>query len=836
MSGIKAMARLILPACLGAAALALILFAGKGREPSVDFPAGSVPDTGERTGALVDEVVFVQESDLGKGVELIERGVHHASISGITNAALYRRVRYSPKLDYDYSYGMSIELTINPAGPVLEDGSLNPFSSRRVREAMNLLIDRHYIAEEIFGGLAVPRFLPLNTAFPDYARLAKTARALELRYAYDPCSGRSTIEEEMFNLGGELSGGRWFYGGAPVRLKVLIRTEDDRRRLGEYISLVLENLGFRVDRIYRTAEESSRIWIAGDPRAGQWHVYTGGWVSVIIQRDLAGNFDFYYTPRGRPEPLWQVYSPDEKFDEIAGRLQRRDYEDWDERQALMEEALGLAMEDSVRIWVADALKVWPRGRSMEVAADLAGGLSGSALWPYTVRFVDRAGGRVVFGAPNLLGEPWNPVDGTSWIFDQAIMRALGDPEFLPDPFTGLYLPQRVESALVTLREGISALRTHDWLEIEHAPEIQVPEEAWIDWDASAERFITVGEKHPGGISARARVRIRYESGYFDRLWHDGSRVSPADVVIGWLLSFERSKEDSPLYDRAHTVGFQAFQRHYRGWRIISLEPLELEVYSDQVFPDAEWIAAARAPSAAPWHTLAVAILAEKNNDLAFSSDKADRLQIDWMHFVSGPSLRIMEQHLNNARASGFLPFEGVMSEFIRAGEVEARYESLARWFAARNHFWVGSGPFYLHSVHPVERSVVLRRFEDFPDPSCKWLHLTRPQIPVLELEGPMVVVKGEAAVFQLRVFANGRPYPAEDITGISYVLFDSDNRPVREGAARRAGGEQDAWEIALTAEEIASLGTGANILEVMAASARVALPGFASHAFATVPR
>jgi peptide/nickel transport system substrate-binding protein len=42
------------------------------------------------------------------------------------------------------------------------------------------------------------------------------------------------------------------------------------------------------------------------------------------------------------------------------------------------------------------------------------------------------------------------------------------------------------------------------------------------------------------------------------------------------------------------------------------------------------------------------------------------------------------------------------------------------------HFWVGSGPYILKTVSPLAKIVVLRRFEEYPDPSDKWFFLTQP--------------------------------------------------------------------------------------------------------------
>ncbi len=790
-------------------------------------------DASQRRGALVDQIVFTQEPDVGKVAGLIETGSHHVFAQGVGNPTVFQRLRDSERAALDVSYGSSVELSINPAGPLFATGELNPFHVREVREALNWLINRRYVAEELYGGLAVPRFLALTTAFPDYARLADVARALELRYQHDPERARRVIAGEMEKLGAEFSGGRWLYQGEPVRVTVLIRTEDARQRVGDYVASLMEDLGFMAERHYRTAEEASRIWIAGDPHAGRWHIYTGGWIATVINRDQAENFSYYYTPRGRPEPLWQIYTPEPEFDEVADRLQRRDYATWQERQEMMARALELSMVDSVRVWVVDQLNVWPRAEQVELAVDLAGGVAGSWLWPYTIRFRDQLGGNIVFASPSVLTEPWNPLAGSNWLFDTLVIRALGDTELLPDPFTGLYWPQRIAFAEVTVVDDVPVGRTHDWLTLERAPEIAVPPDTWIDWNSAERRFVTVGEKHPQGMTARTRTVAHYEAGYLERRWHDGSQISLADMVLPWILAFERADEASRLFDPAHVPTFEVFQRHFRGWRIISQDPLIVEIYSDQIYPDAEMIVAVRTPSVVPWHTLALGIRAEHSGELAFSSNKSDRMGVDWMNFVAGPTLAIFDRHLEAVEQAQAVPYVEVLGDLLRQGEAAERYSALSRWRAERGHFWVGDGPFYLHAVHPVERVLVLRRYEDFPDASDKWLRFTTPEIPELVLDGPMIVPADRTVEFALRVTFEGEPYPEEALDAVQYMLFDGTGELVQQGDAERMADGQ--YTIRLTPVELAGLGVGANSLEVAVTSHRVALPSFASHVFATVP-
>src|SRR4029453_4031577 len=99
----------------------------------------------------------------------------------------------------------------------------------------------------------------------------------------------------------------------------------------------------------------------------------------------------------------------------------------------MEKALRLSMADAVRVWLADRIGVFAYRSEVAVTSDLAGGVSGSWLWPYTLRLTSGQGDRVTFGSPSILTEPWNPVAGTNWIFDQMIMRGTIEAVVLPDP-------------------------------------------------------------------------------------------------------------------------------------------------------------------------------------------------------------------------------------------------------------------------------------------------------------------------------------------------------------------------------------------------------------------
>lgn len=785
----------------------------------------------DRSGAWVDEVVAVEEPSAAAAVTRMGVGEIDAYAFAISDADVFATVQDADDLTYANSFGTYSELTFNPAGPVFDGtGKLNPFAVPRIREAMNYLVDRDFIAQEIYGGLAAPRYMAITGAFPDYARLVDVVRGLELTYAHNTEKAAIIISEEMEALGAQMVDGVWNYEDEPVELIFLIRTEDERQEIGDYVATMLEDLGFVVNRDYRTAAEASPIWIRTDPNEGKFHIYTGGWVTTAISRDQAGNFDFFYTNRGLPFPLWQNYTPSEEFDAVAEQLNRRDFQTMDERRELFADALALSMQDSVRIWLVDRLSFSPYRSDVSVSADLAGGLNGSRLWPYTLRRIGEEGGSLTIAMPSIMPEPWNPIAGTNWVYDTMLIRATADVGIMPDPFTGLQWPQRIERADITIKEGLPVARTLDWVDLTFAAQVDVPEDAWIDWDATEQRFISVSEVHPDGLSANLKSVVYYPGDLYDLQWHDGSNLSLGDFVLNMILAFDLAKEESAVFDEAQVPSLESFLSHFKGYRIVQTNPLIIEYYSDQFALDAELNVNTFFPSA-PWHSLAVGLLAEAAGDLAFSSDKAAANEVEWMNFIAGPSLEILEGHLNDAVADGNIPYMPTLGEFISGDEATSRWENLNAWYADKEHFWVGIGTLYLEEAFPVEGSVQLLHNANYPDAANKWQGFDTPMIAEVEIDGPARIAIGSEVTFDIFVEFAGEAYAMADIGEVKYLVFDALGELALTGPATAM--EDGLWQVTLSADDTAKLESGANKLEVAVAPLRVSIPTFSSLEFVT---
>jgi peptide/nickel transport system substrate-binding protein len=318
---------------------------------------------------------------------------------------------------------------------------------------------------------------------------------------------------------------------------------------------------------------------------------------------------------------------------------------------------------------------------------------------------------------------------------------------LQDPETGLYHPRRIESAHITVGDNLPVTfdgPQPDWLDLTILPAgelVTIPDDTWCQWDAATGTWLTAAEVFgPGaGTALRKSVEV-YPSDIFDFPMHDGSTLSLADFLMEMIIEFDIGQPDSPIYESARASRLAAIMATFKGYRITSADPLTIEYYDDSWYMDPCWNVADEFPEwkqggSNPWHMIGIGWLASRDGALEFGSRESQSTGQPWMDYTKGDSLPILEGYLADVQDSGhadyrFVPYEtfiqgvytdlGLGSITAEAGE---RYANLQAWYDDLGHFWVDMGPYYLDSVFPVEKVIVMKRFEDHPDPSDRWLFL-----------------------------------------------------------------------------------------------------------------
>jgi peptide/nickel transport system substrate-binding protein len=811
-------------------------------------PAAPPPTT--RHGGMLDEIDYsVVGAD--SAVSQVQAGA--IDLYSFSLASTDLPAIKAAGVDYAQYYGGYYGMMLNPA--VFKDKTvLNPFSDRKIREALNWAIDRNYINQEIYAGGSLPKLLALTVNLVDYTGIVDTARALETKYAYNLDKAKEVVSTEMTALGATAGAdGKWQSGGKPVSLIFIIRSDGDgtRKPMGDYVANQLESLGFTVDRQYKKSSEASPIWIGSDPVDGKWNLYTAGWVSSGLSRDDKDIFQQMYAPTSQQG--LGVFSAnteiDPAFQQVADQLAQGKFSTPQERHDLMAKAAELSLQDSLQVWTIEQQSYAVFNKNVNITYDLGSGVETSWMNASNMRFKDKEGGAMKVGTSDLFTEPWNSIAGSNWVWDTGVQKATTQGSdrssaggIMGDPYTGLAWPQRIESAEVVAQTGLPIQQSLGWVKFSTADKIDVPPDALVDWDTKTQKFITAAEKFPDGTTAKVKSVVTYPADLFTTIkWHDGSPLSVADFVMPQIVFLDRSKKDSPLYDEAGAPYVDSVLSYFKGFRITSTSPLTIESYSDFYYSDAELDVATMWPYSPTgisgedsWDVLAISDMAEADGQLAYSADKADAKKIEQMSWVGGPSLDILSKELATATSQSLIPYAPTMSQYITADEAKARYDNLAKWYADHGTFWIGTGPYYLDKVFTTEKTLVLKNNPDFPDLADRWAKFSTPLMASASVDGPAQVKVGDSATFDVSVtLKDGTPYKNSDISEVKYLLYDATGAVVTIGSATAM--EDGHYQVVIGPDVTSKLAAGSDKIEVAVVPIPVAIPTYASLDFVVVP-
>ena len=768
-------------------------------------------------GPWVDQIVLFEESDESKAVDMIQTGTADVYLWELQNPDLIARVMKSPSFKYSYTVSGVYDIAFNPAE--FKSGDLNPFVDPAIREAMNYIIDRNYIANDILNGRAFPKWVSHVSVFPDYSKLADVIKPLEFKYRYDFEKGKSIVYEEMAKLGATLEEGKWYYKGEPVTIKVVVRLEDYRKQIGEYFASQLEKLGFKVEKLYKSSRESFPIVYAGDPTAGEWNAYTEGWGYTAISTDDSGDLGAFYTN------LWgtnagnfmQYTKTDPVLYEIAQKLWSGEYRSDSERVALMAKGLPLALKDSLRIWVADRVNILPYSSNLQVTTDFGAGFN-NPIWTRTIRFVNQTGGTIRALTLHVFQDPWNPVAGTNALFDELTQAGINDPAFFYNPYTGMGLMNRVVNYTV-----------------EYNPDgIEVPTNVVYGWDTKNDSYELVKPSTYATVKVTAKFDINLGK------YHDETNVTLADFLGLPALSFQRVDPNSSLYDPSAVANFNSWRSWYIGSRIISTNPITIEYYgnySSPIDPSLTAMSYIGWPNT-PWHVMAITRLAEEHGELAYSSYKAKLNNVEWMSLIGGPSLKILEKWLDWAIQNKYVPedlqkmaaYYGIQ---ITPEEAVARYQALKNFYQTYGHFYVASGPFFLYKADFAAHQAILKAFRDYPYKADKFAFFTTPPVPEVSTFIPSQVVPGLQTRINITLSYKGQPYPSNKVRFVKYIVTDPFGNAVASGYASFVS--EGNYAIILDPQTTGAFTPGTYSVLVIATSTEVAIPATLTTPFTVIP-
>jgi peptide/nickel transport system substrate-binding protein len=679
----------------------------------------------------------------------------------------------------------TLSLILNPAPAPA--GQLNPFAILEVRQAMQRLVDREYVAREIYQGQAMPMYTPASPTDFDYLTVFDLVQQADLRY--DPEFARAQIADAMTAAGAERVDGVWHYEGRPVRIKFIIRVEDERRDLGDLVRTALTEAGFQVDANYQPFAPAIQTVYSTDPKTFGWHIYTEGWGRGSAQRYDFGAINSYNAPWLGNMPGWREVGfwqyENAELDELGQRLFRGEFQDQAERDEMYRQMTQMGLDESVRIWVATVNSAYPVQADVQgITQDIAAGPRG--LW--TLRTAFKPGSdELTVGHLWVWTErsTWNPVGGIGDVYTSDIYRQLNDPAVVNNPFTGIPEPFRIGYEVETA--GPSG-------------KLAIPADA-IRWDATSQSWRPVGD----GVEAVSKVTYDY-SRYFQAPWHHGQPITMADVLYAIQQSFDISyNPDKARIETVIATTSRPLLQTIKGYRIV--DDHTVEAYVDFWHFEPNLIASYAVPSSVgtPWELLyAMDTLVFGQRRAAYSDTAAARFSVPWLSLVLDRDARLVRRVLLDLKNGESFPaniFTLPGSDSVALVDAEsavARYDAALEWFDEHGHLIIGNGPFTLARYDPPAQFAELHAFRDPNYPfTAADLYRGLPQLIEFTATDAPALVAGEPYEATLTITGPGE-------LGVRYLLTDpSTGEVVAQGEAEPS--PDGLFTVAFTAEETAGM-------------------------------
>ena len=255
------------------------------------------------TAEMPSEILIVGDPDSSNIVQNIAEGrldlswdSHPVSFYlGFGSEVLSHLTLYRTVSTYD-------ELTFNtfsdpdkdaPIVTIDDETYFNPFAIREVRFAMNYLISRSHIISDIHFGSGEPMFGCIRPTHPADRYLEPVYNALGLTGDGNVYYALDVFNEAMEDAVSQVEAyghtlerrddGLWYFDGEPVTVKFIIRIEDERREIGDYVADLIEDyLGFTVERLYWDRRTAFSVVFVTPPSDYEWNIYTGEWVGGSV--------------------------------------------------------------------------------------------------------------------------------------------------------------------------------------------------------------------------------------------------------------------------------------------------------------------------------------------------------------------------------------------------------------------------------------------------------------------------------------------------------------------------------------------------------------------------
>ncbi|MBT6396846.1 MAG: ABC transporter substrate-binding protein [Nitrosopumilus sp.] len=743
---------------------------------------------------FVDSIKFIQYLDENTALEEVRNGNLDMYYYRISSDRLEDSQAREGLKVFD-STGGSYSLLVNPS----ESEKFNPFSNKEARFALNYLVDRKLIVNELMGGYGAPIISYYGPTDPEYLTIIKELESFNFKY--NPTLAEKIISKSLTDRGAVKIDNKWKNNDSEIEIRIFIRSDDPvRKSIGEILSVELQKMGFSVKKDYGDLNKAFVVVYGSNPANLDWSIYTEGWGrSAFVKYDSIG-LGQMYSPwfsnmPGFNDPSYWNYE-NKKLDDLTQKIYKGGFETAEKRSQLIQEAVTEGINESVRIFLASKVDQYVVNENVSgVINDLGAGVP-SRFTPINVKTNDN---ELVIGVKQIYQGAWNPVMGLTDTYSRHIWGIISDPITFKHPFTGETFPVRAQWKVET-----SSIDD----------KIKVPIEAKM-WNPISQQWSNV---NPDTI-ATSKVTFDFE---FSN-WHNGQSMDMNDILHSLYFTIEwgtQSDETDKTFDTEFTP--RAAQSIQTIIGINQIDEDKVEVYVDYDHFDeneiAEWAALW---SPIPWEITTAMEKAVIDGKVSFSRSGATSKSVNWLSLIVPKDAEIIKEYLQEFKGSKFIP-KSLKQNENTLQYYENRYDSSISWIEKNNHAVISNGPFYLQSYAPESRTITVKTFEDesYPFKIGKWSELENAQFPIIKkINMSKAVQYGKNIEIVIET---------EKTDSILYFLIDSKGKIQ---ASEKLNVNENTVSIEITSNMTKNLQIGANSIKIFAISNSVLKPDFYESSF-----
>lgn len=762
-------------------------------------------------GGIPDKIIYSIEKDKTQALKNILNGQNDIFIDKIPFSILNKLDKNTKEKLEIYSIpSSSWAFLLNPVPnkapyQVEVNGikEFNPFAIKELRYALNYLMSRKYISDEVLKGSGEPSFSPISPINQNAWRFDLQAKRLGLTTQGDKIKAIKDINsalEKASNLPenrGNLikKNGFWYFQNKLITLKFVINTEDseEKLKLNNYFTGLIEESGIKVEKLSWNNSKSIESIYNDDPSKLGWHIYTeelnsdsgDTWQDMQMSKQLTSVLG---NQPGWGEINWWNYK-NEEADRLGNKLLNDKIESIDGHLGTLLKLNEIALNEAIRIFAVNKTDYYVANKENfkeRVFYSLSNGIDRNSLESLNIK------GKSIkvsqySGATKPFETNWNPFE-KNLLRDSIstnILQMLYDGEITKGPF-GQLNEKRVSVVSSKIKPIFEKDLNGEITKVNG--DIPVDENA-LKFNLEEKIYKKVG------LGIKSAIETTYRINY--GMWHSGRKIKKSDYIytekfVNDMFYSGEKKLNSIFYsnfenlvgtkwnsDGTVTIWSNKFSPKGGLYNVGVVPSLKININSNSDYT-------------IPWEILeAIKFIISEGSKSGIKYDFVKKEGAQEIDLKSTTFIADLRAKLVEFTVKKHIP-ESIKTE-VTLDEALTNYNLVIKFIDNYGHALIGNGPYMLSKLDLKTGIVELSAFreKEYTEERGKWAKIYRVQkLKIESIKIPKQVKTGEE--LSIKVDVSETIYPSDQtiktINGSIYGLFINKDGEIRVDAVNNSDG------------------------------------------------